>query len=88
MIIPRLMDWKKPKLYCSNTIQSCVVVNEHKVVEDGSVTDIASVAQEWKRLARPYPPLIVRVLSRSRLRHYGKPHKTDKWPYQVQKQIH
>ena len=45
------------------------------------------LADEWKSLAKPYPPLVVRVLHRARLMYYGKATKTDKWPYQVCRSI-
>ena len=53
-------------------------------IDYSTVGSIAKLSESWKRTNRAkYLPLVVRVLSRSRIRYYGKPSKQDKWPYQV-----
>ena len=57
----------------------------HTLRRIGSVED---VNKGWKRTTRSeYPPLVVRVLCRSRIRYYGKPAKQERWPYQVHTSI-
>ena len=58
----------------------------HKTL--GSVTEqdvlgIKDVAQRWTDEKSSLPYLIVRVLHGARLLHFAKPHKVDKWPFQV-----
>uniref|UniRef100_UPI00358ED71B RPA-related protein RADX isoform X2 n=1 Tax=Myxine glutinosa TaxID=7769 RepID=UPI00358ED71B len=44
---------------------------------------LAQLEVQHRGLARNFPPLVVRVINRSRLRHYGRPEKQNSWPFQV-----
>uniref|UniRef100_A0A8C4N8A0 RPA1 related single stranded DNA binding protein n=1 Tax=Eptatretus burgeri TaxID=7764 RepID=A0A8C4N8A0_EPTBU len=44
---------------------------------------LAQLEVQYHGLARNFPPLVVRVINRSRLRHYGRPEKRNGWPFQV-----
>ncbi|XP_041352769.1 RPA-related protein RADX-like [Gigantopelta aegis] len=50
----------------------------------GDVHTISEVTRKWKSVRDVKPALLVRVLRKSRLLHFGKPHKDDKWPFQLQ----
>ncbi|CAH1797551.1 unnamed protein product, partial [Owenia fusiformis] len=47
------------------------------------VISLRDLSDTWKKRKRPYPPLLVRVMHKSRPLHYGKKDRGDKWPYQV-----
>ncbi|XP_064606407.1 RPA-related protein RADX-like [Liolophura sinensis] len=62
-------------------------VPDSQSVSDTTVLDCYTL-KELSRLGRSIkassiPPVIVRVLTRSRLRQYAKPQKAEKWPYQI-----
>ncbi|KAK3587732.1 hypothetical protein CHS0354_042688 [Potamilus streckersoni] len=44
---------------------------------------IKEVAQKWTFIRHINPVLVVRVLLKSRVIHYAKPGKNDKWPFQA-----
>ncbi|XP_071081025.1 RPA-related protein RADX-like [Haliotis cracherodii] len=43
---------------------------------------IKELATRWGRIQSTKPPILVRVVRKSRLLNYAKPDKTDKWPFQ------
>ena len=64
----------------------CVAVPQRPCLEKVSVQDVYSVkdmAQRWHSFKASNPALLVRVLMKSRILHYAKPHKNDKWPFLV-----
>lgn len=53
---------------------------------DTKVQDIYSIkdlAKKWSTVKIANPVLLVKVLLKSRMIHYAKPGKNDKWPFQV-----
>lgn len=53
---------------------------------DTKVQDIYSIkdlAKKWSTVKIANPVLLVKVLVKSRMIHYAKPGKNDKWPFQV-----
>ena len=44
---------------------------------------IKDLATQWNSIRATKPAVLVRVIMKSRLIHYAKPNKDDKWPFQV-----
>ncbi|KAM4662243.1 RPA-related protein RADX isoform 2-T2 [Discoglossus pictus] len=53
-----------------------------KGVEVSKVSSLLHLEMSW-RSKRPFPPLLVRIMHKSRLRYFGKPDKTFDIPYQA-----
>lgn len=48
------------------------------------VSTLRTVDSIWQKKPQKFlPPLVLRVLHRSKVRFFGKIGKTDKWPFQV-----
>ena len=58
----------------------CEEVSEQQLAD---VYTIAEVITKSRNLHGVKPALLVRVVRKSRLLHFGKPDKVDKWPFQV-----
>lgn len=49
---------------------------------DQEIISLHELSKEWKTAIRPYPPLLVSVIQRGKLHHYGKNSKNNAFPFQ------
>ena len=64
----------------------CILEGDLQGLGDTREEDLYSIrdlAKKWNSIRAAKPAVLVRVVLKSRMIHYAKPNKSDKWPFQV-----
>ncbi|PVD25995.1 hypothetical protein C0Q70_13663 [Pomacea canaliculata] len=74
--------WSNADVECFSHANATI----HSDLGDVTSTDLYTlkeIIRKWKDIQSLKPHLLVRVMRRSRLVHYARPDKQDKWPFQL-----